>query len=152
MILPAESMPYTKDGIIPDIIMNPHAIPSRMTMGQLMECLMGKASAMLGSIGDSTPFTDCSVEQLAEILQSHGMERYGNEILYNGRTGEQIHTEIFIGPTYYQRLKHMTVDKMHSRSSNGPVVMLTRQPAEGRARNGGLRFGKSLPKYGVKSC
>jgi len=135
-------MPFTKDGIVPDIIMNPHAIPSRMTMGQLMECLMGKASAMLGSIGDSTPFTDCSVEQLAEILQSHGMERYGNEILYNGRTGEQIHTEIFIGPTYYQRLKHMTVDKMHSRSSNGPVVMLTRQPAEGRARNGGLRFGE----------
>jgi len=135
-------MPFTKDGIIPDIIMNPHAIPSRMTMGQLMECLMGKASAMLGSIGDSTPFTDCSVEQLAEILQAHGLERYGNEILYNGRTGEQIHTEIFIGPTYYQRLKHMTVDKMHSRSSNGPVVMLTRQPAEGRARNGGLRFGE----------
>lgn len=145
-------MPFTKDGIIPDVIMNPHAIPSRMTMGQLMECLMGKASAMLGSIGDSTPFTDCSVEQLAEILQAHGLERYGNEVLYNGRTGEQIHTEIFIGPTYYQRLKHMTVDKMHSRSSNGPVVMLTRQPAEGRARNGGLRFGKpKLPiKVGIK--
>lgn len=135
-------MPFSKDGIVPDIIMNPHAIPSRMTMGQLMECLMGKASAMIGSIGDSTPFNECTVEQLAEILGKHGMERYGNEILYNGKTGEQIHTEIFIGPTYYQRLKHMTVDKMHSRSSNGPVVLLTRQPAEGRARNGGLRFGE----------
>ena len=137
-----EDMPFTKDGIVPDIIMNPHAIPSRMTMGQLMECIMGKACVAMGSYGDSTPFTDISVENIASILEEHGMERYGNEIMYNSRTGEQISTEIFIGPTYYQRLKHMTVDKLHSRSQNGPIVLLTRQPAEGRARDGGLRLGE----------
>jgi len=137
-----QDMPFTKDGIVPDIIMNPHAIPSRMTIGQLMECIMGKAGAMLGMQGDATPFNECSVEDISSVLGKFGMERYGNEILYNGRTGEQIKTEIFIGPTFYQRLKHMVVDKMHVRSSNGPVVMLTRQPAEGRARNGGLRFGE----------
>lgn len=137
-----EDMPFTKDGIVPDIIMNPHAIPSRMTMGQLMECIMGKACTAMGTYGDSTPFTDISVENITSVLEEHGMERYGNEILYNSRTGEQISTEIFIGPTYYQRLKHMTVDKLHSRSQNGPIVLLTRQPAEGRARDGGLRLGE----------
>lgn len=96
----------------------------------------------LGTYGDATPFTENSVEDIAQALESCGMERYGNEILYNSRTGEQIATEIFIGPTFYQRLKHMTNDKIHSRSSSGPVVMLTRQPAEGRARDGGLRIGE----------
>lgn len=142
MIYSQEDMPFSKDGITPDIIVNPHAIPSRMTVGQLIECIMGKAGSFLGAHGDATPFTDCSVEKIADVLQSFGMERYGNEVLYNGRTGEMIHTEIFMGPTFYQRLKHMVSDKMHSRGSNGPVVMLTRQPAEGRARNGGLRFGE----------
>jgi DNA-directed RNA polymerase II subunit RPB2 len=113
-----------------------------MTIGQLMECIMGKACCHIGAAGDSTPFTDCSVESIANILSKSGYERYGNEILYNGRTGEQMKTEIFIGPTYYQRLKHMVADKSHSRGSNGPIVLLTRQPAEGRARNGGLRFGE----------
>ena len=142
MIYNNEDMPFTKDGITPDIIMNPHAIPSRMTMAQLMECIMGKAACHIGSYGDATPFTSCSVESIASILEQSGMEKYGNEILYNGRTGEQIKTEIFIGPTYYQRLKHMVSDKLHSRGSNGPIVMLTRQPSEGRARNGGLRLGE----------
>jgi DNA-directed RNA polymerase II subunit RPB2 len=142
MVYNQEDMPFSKEGICPDVIVNPHAIPSRMTVGQLIECIMGKASCLLGSLGDATPFTDCSVEKIADILEHHGLERYGNEILYNGRTGEMIHTEIFIGPTFYQRLKHMVSDKVHSRGSNGPVVMLTRQPAEGRARNGGLRFGE----------
>lgn len=137
-----EDMPFTKDGIVPDIIMNPHAIPSRMTMGQLMECIMGKACVSMGNFGDSTPFTDLSIEDIASILEEYGLERYGNEILYNSRTGEQMATEIFIGPTYYQRLKHMTVDKLHSRAQNGPIVLLTRQPAEGRARDGGLRLGE----------
>jgi DNA-directed RNA polymerase II subunit RPB2 len=137
-----EDMPFTKDGIMPDIIMNPHAIPSRMTMGQLIECIMGKACVNMGTFGDSTPFTDLSVEDIAKILESYGIERYGNEILYNSRTGEQMATEIFIGPTYYQRLKHMTIDKQHSRAQNGPIVLLTRQPAEGRARDGGLRLGE----------
>lgn len=142
MIYNHQDMPFAKTGIVPDIIMNPHAIPSRMTIGQLMECIMGKACCHIGSLGDATPFTDCSVESIASVLEKSGMERYGNEILYNGRTGEMIKTEIFIGPTYYQRLKHMVADKAHVRGSNGPVVMMTRQPAEGRARNGGLRFGE----------
>lgn len=137
-----QDMPYTKDGIVPDIIMNPHAIPSRMTIAQLMECIMGKAGCHIGSFGDSTPYNDCTVEDIAKVLEESGMERYGNEIMYNGRTGEQIKTEIFIGPTYYQRLKHMVTDKVHSRGSNGPIVMLTRQPSEGRARSGGLRLGE----------
>ena len=137
-----QDMPYTKDGIVPDIIMNPHAIPSRMTIAQLMECIMGKAGCHIGAFGDSTPYNDCSVEDIAKVLEESGMERYGNEIMYNGRTGEQIKTEIFIGPTYYQRLKHMVTDKVHSRGSNGPIVMLTRQPSEGRARSGGLRLGE----------
>jgi DNA-directed RNA polymerase beta subunit len=137
-----QDMPFTKDGIVPDIIMNPHAIPSRMTIAQLMECIMGKAGCHIGSFGDATPYNDCSVESIAKVLELSGMERYGNEIMYNGRTGEQIKTEIFIGPTYYQRLKHMVVDKVHSRGSSGPIVMLTRQPSEGRARGGGLRLGE----------
>lgn len=142
MIYRHQDMPFTKDGVVPDIIMNPHAIPSRMTMAQLMECIMGKAGCHIGAFGDATPYNDCSVESIAKVLEMSGMERYGNEILYNGRTGEQIRTEIFIGPTYYQRLKHMTQDKLHSRGSNGPIVMLTRQPSEGRARSGGLRLGE----------
>lgn len=142
MLYGQEDMPFTKDGIVPDIIMNPHAVPSRMTIAQLMECLMGKACTSLGTYGDATPFTDLSVEDIADILQKEGIERYGNEILYNPRTGEQINTTIFFGPTFYQRLKHMTADKTHSRSSNGPVVLLTRQPQEGRAREGGLRIGE----------
>ena len=129
-----EDMPFSKDGIVPDIIINPHAIPSRMTIGQLLECIMGKAACAIGSLGDGTPFTDVSVKSIGDVLQTMGMERTGNEILYNGRTGEQIHTEIFMGPTFYQRLKHMIVDKTHSRGSNGPVTLLTRQPTDGRSR------------------
>ena len=142
MVYQEQDMPFTKDGIRPDIIMNPHAIPSRMTIGQLMECIMGKACVNIGTFGDGTPFSDINVEDIAEVLESCGLERYGNEIMYNSRTGEQMVTDIFIGPTYYQRLKHMTADKVHSRACNGPVVMLTRQPAEGRARDGGLRLGE----------
>lgn len=150
MLYSQEDMPFSKEGITPDIIVNPHAIPSRMTVGQLIECIMGKSSCLLGSLGDATPFNGCDVENIANILETYGMERYGNEILYNGRTGEMIHTEIFMGPTFYQRLKHMVADKMHGRGNNGPVVMITRQPAEGRARNGGLRFGRYLPKCNIK--
>ena len=135
-------MPFTKDGIVPDIILNPHAIPSRMTIGQLLECILGKACATLGYLGDGTPFNGTTVDDIADILESKcDFERYGNEILYNGQNGKQLKTRIFIGPTFYQRLKHMVNDKIHSRSS-GPVVMLTRQPAEGRSRDGGLRFGE----------
>lgn len=113
MLYTQEDMPFTQGGITPDIIVNPHAIPSRMTIAQLMECIMGKACCGLGTFGDATPFTDVTVEDLASALETCGMERYGNELLYNSRTGEQIATNIFIGPTFYQRLKHMTQDKVH---------------------------------------
>lgn len=142
MLYTQEDMPYTREGIVPDLIMNPHAIPSRMTIGQLMECIMGKACVFKGTYGDATPFTEHDVENIADVLESCGLERYSNEILYDPRTGEQMHTDIFIGPTFYQKLKHMTLDKIHSRSSSGPIVLLTRQPAEGRARDGGLRIGE----------
>ena len=122
MIYQHQDMPFSKHGITPDIIMNPHAVPSRMTIGQLMECIMGKACAHMGAYGDATPFTECSVEDIAGVLEKSGYERYGNEILYNGRTGEQIQTEIFIGPTYYQRLKHMVSDKAHCLASDHEVL------------------------------
>jgi DNA-directed RNA polymerase II subunit RPB2 len=142
MLYKAADMPFTADGVQPDIIINPHCIPSRMTIAQLMECILGKACALHGTYGDATPFTDLSIEDIAKELEAAGIERYGNELLYNSRTGAQIPTLVFMGPTYYQRLKHMTDDKQHSRSANGPVVLLTRQPAEGRARDGGLRLGE----------
>jgi DNA-directed RNA polymerase II subunit RPB2 len=142
MILNPEDMPQTASGIVPDIIINPHAIPSRMTIAQLMETLMSKIGCCAGALGDGTPYNATTVDGLATLLRdSYGMEPYGNEILYNGYTGRMMETSIFIGPCYYQRLKHCSADKIHSRAS-GPLVMLTRQPAEGRAREGGLRFGE----------
>jgi len=135
-------MPFTADGLTPDLIMNPHAIPSRMTISQLLECIMGKACCELGTFGNSTPFCDTSVNQVSEILEELGMNHQGDEIFYNPRTGEQIPCKIYYGPTYYQRLKHIAADKIHSRANNGPVVLLTRQPAEGRSREGGLRLGE----------
>ena len=142
MIYNPEDMPYTKDGVVPDLIMNPHAIPSRMTIAQLMECVLGKVACIEGKEQDSTPYNQVSVKDICDKLESYGMERHSNEILYDGYTGQQIKTEIFIGPTYYQRLKHMVSDKVHSRGSNGPIVLLTRQPSEGRSRCGGLRMGE----------
>ena len=142
MILNPEDMPQTASGIVPDIIINPHCIPSRMTIAQLMETLMSKIGCMSGCQGDGSPFGETTVEDLATLLRDqYGMEPYGNEIMYNGYTGRMMETSIFIGPCYYQRLRHCSADKMHSRAS-GPLVMLTRQPAEGRAREGGLRFGE----------
>lgn len=142
MILNPEDMPQTASGIVPDIIINPHCIPSRMTIAQLMETLLGKLGCELGCLGDGSPFNEVTLEKITTILRDHlGMEPQGNEILYNGFSGRQMETSIFVGPCYYQRLRHCSADKMHSRSS-GPLVMLTRQPAEGRAREGGLRFGE----------
>ena len=106
-------MPFSTTGIVPDIIINPHAIPSRMTIGQLMECVMGKACASLGTFGDGSPFTEVTMEDIAKALDKVGLERYGNEILHNSRTGEMMACDIFMGPTYYQRLKHMVADKLH---------------------------------------
>ena len=141
LVIPEQNMPTMENGQKPDIIINPHAIPSRMTIAQLKETLLGKALLNLGLFGDGTSFGKQSIKTICEILQKLGLERNGNEILYNGMTGEQIETSIFIGPAFYQRLKHMVRDKRHSRS-NGPMVVLTRQPAEGRSRDGGLRFGE----------
>jgi DNA-directed RNA polymerase II subunit RPB2 len=142
MILNPEDMPQTATGIVPDIIINPHCIPSRMTIAQLMETLLSKIGCYAGALGDGTPFNATTVDQMATVLRDqYGMEPYGNEIMYNGHTGRMMETSIFIGPCYYQRLRHCSADKLHSRAS-GPLVMLTRQPAEGRAREGGLRFGE----------
>ena len=134
-------MPFTASGIKPDIIINPHAIPSRMTIGQLKETLLGKVLVELGLLGDGTSFGDLDVPTICSELQKVGYESNGNEVMYNAMTGEQIEASVFMGPVYYQRLKHMVADKQHSRSI-GPMVNLTRQPAEGRSRDGGLRFGE----------
>jgi len=140
-IIPESDMPFTASGVKPDIIINPHAIPSRMTIGQLKETLLGKVLVELGLFGDGTSFGDLSIDLIRKELLKVGYESNGNELMYNGLTGEQIETSIFIGPVFYQRLKHMVNDKQHSRSI-GPMVNLTRQPAEGRSRDGGLRFGE----------
>ena len=140
-IIPEEDMPFMSNGIRPDIIINPHAIPSRMTIGQLKETLLGKVLLDLGLFGDGTSFGNLGVSEISEKLLELGYEASGNELMYNGLTGEQLETSIFIGPVFYQRLKHMVYDKAHSRSI-GPTVNLTRQPAEGRSRDGGLRFGE----------
>ena len=140
-IIPENDMPFTKNGLKPDIIINPHAIPSRMTIGQLKETLLGKVLLELGMFGDGTSFGNLDVKTIAAELQKLGYESYGNEVMYNGLTGEQLETSIFLGPVYYQRLKHMVNDKVHSRAT-GPMVSLTHQPAEGRSRAGGLRIGE----------
>ena len=141
MLLNEEDMPFTKDGLRPDLIMNPHAVPSRMTIAQLMENIFGKIGVRKGTLGDGTPYSHLKVEDLKRHMMELGMHSYGNEMLYNGQTGEMMQAEIFMGPTFYQRLKHMVIDKKHSRSK-GPIVSLTRQPCEGRARDGGLRVGE----------
>lgn len=141
MIVPAEDMPFSRDGIVPDIIINPHAFPSRMTIGHLVECIFAKLCCMEGMLGDGTVFLPFDMDRVSTAIESHGFERYGNEILYNGKTGEQIATEILIAPTFYMRLKHMVADKMHSRST-GPHDQLTRQPMSGRSKAGGLRIGE----------
>ena len=141
MTLQRENMPFNKDGISPDAIMNPHAIPSRMTIGQLLECMLGKNGALMGGLSDCTPFCELDKEKLYDLLEINGYNRHGNETLYNGITGKQMDCQIFMGPTFYQRLKHMVDDKVHSRAT-GPIVQLTRQPPEGRSRDGGLRIGE----------
>ncbi|KAF9106536.1 DNA-dependent RNA polymerase II [Mortierella sp. GBA35] len=136
-----EDMPFTRDGITPDIIINPHAIPSRMTIGHLIECLLSKVAALEGYEGDATPFTDVSVESISQALRKYNFHHRGYEVLYNGHTGRKLAAQVFIGPTYYQRLKHMVDDKIHARA-HGPITCLSRQPVEGRSREGGLRFGE----------
>ena len=136
-----EDMPYTKDGITPDIIMNPNAIPKRMTIAQLIECVFGKVGTIAGCEMDATPFRKVTVENITDVMEKMGYQGAGTEILYNGKTGEQITAAIFMGPTFYYRLKHLVEDKQHSRAT-GPYQLLTYQPAEGRSRDGGFRFGE----------
>jgi DNA-directed RNA polymerase II subunit RPB2 len=142
-VIPEENMPFTDDGIRPDIIINPHALPSRMTIGQLVETLMGKACLNLGGYGDCTAFVNkgSKHEMFGKILTQNGYNSTGNQLLYNGMTGEQLQANIFIGPTYYMRLKHMVKDKINYRAK-GKMEQLTRQTVGGRANDGGLRIGE----------
>ena len=143
LIIPEADMPFTKDGIRPDMIINPHAIPTRMTIGQLVECITGKASLYYGGFSDCTAFNNdgSKIKVFGEMLTKAGYHSSGNDILYNGMTGEQLETEIFMGPTYYMRLKHMVKDKINYRA-RGPTTALSRQPVAGRANDGGLRIGE----------
>jgi DNA-directed RNA polymerase II subunit RPB2 len=143
MILPECDMPCTEDGIRPDIIVNPHAMPSRMTIGHLVETLTSKTACIYGGFGDCTAFTNKGPKhkEYGEMLTKQGLHSSGNQILYNGMTGEQLETEIYFGPTYYLRLKHMPKDKINYRA-RGPRTALTRQTVQGRANNGGLRIGE----------
>jgi DNA-directed RNA polymerase II subunit RPB2 len=143
LIIPEEDMPFTADGLRPDLIINPHAIPSRMTIGQLVECLLGKASCIYGGYGDCTAFATkgANYDTYGHMLTKMGYHNSGNQLLYNGFTGEQIYSEIFIGPTYYMRLKHMVKDKINYRAT-GKRNFLTRQTNQGRANDGGLKIGE----------
>jgi len=143
LIIPEEDMPFTADGVRPDLIINPHAIPSRMTIGQLVESLFGKACCMYGGYGDCTAFATkgANYDTYGHMLTKMGYHNSGNQLLYNGFTGEQIYSEIFIGPTYYMRLKHMVKDKINYRAT-GKRNFLTRQTNQGRANDGGLKIGE----------
>jgi DNA-directed RNA polymerase II subunit RPB2 len=156
-IFDEEDMPFTKEGLRPDIIMNAHAFPSRMTIGHVVESVYAKLCCMKGVQGDGTVFVPFDREKMQDDLQTCGFERNGTEIMYNGLTGEQIKSEIFIGPVYYFRLKHMVSDKINARGhgSFAPKEFLTRQPTHGRRKSGGLRLGEMerdvLLSYGLSS-
>jgi DNA-directed RNA polymerase II subunit RPB2 len=155
MILPQVEMPFTKDGLVPDIIINPHAIPSRMTIGHLLECVVNRYACNVGREIDGTAYDNHDTESYFEKLQEQGVDRHSNEIMYNARTGEQLKTDIFVGPTYYYRLKHMVNDKINYRDDKGPIENMTKQPTEGRGNGGGLRIGEmetnAIIAHGISS-
>jgi len=150
MLYRQEDMPFTGDGMVPDLIMNPHAIPSRMTIAQVLECLICKVAIKKGVSVDATPFTNPTPDEYnihnpmdyyKKVLGEFGLEAHGEEVMFNPMTGEQFEATIFFGPTYYQRLKHLARLKAHSRAE-GPIKTTTRQPSDGRARDGGFRLGE----------
>jgi DNA-directed RNA polymerase subunit B' len=141
MIAPEENMPFTKQGITPDMVLSTHAIPSRMTVAQIIELIGGKVGALRGEKVDATAYHGEDKDDLRDQLEELGFERSGKETMYNGVTGEEMEAEILIGPGYYLKLSHMVGDKVHARS-RGPVTLLTKQPTEGRSQEGGLRLGE----------
>lgn len=159
VIWPQEDMPFTENGITPDVIINPHAFPSRMTIGMLIESLAGKGGALNGNFIETRPFEsymdDDAVDYFGKELLKHGYNYYGNETMYSGIYGEQMKVDIYLGLVYYQRLRHMVSDKSQARAS-GPYDILTHQPVKGRKKMGGIRFGEmerdSLLAHGASFC